>query len=69
MEVANNSVGPAAGIPAYLLVDSQDPDCIVPFWCAVLGMQVGHFRDGGHLSGGPAGPGYWSGMAATAPDG
>jgi len=49
MEGSKGSVGPAAGIPAYIIVDSQDPDRIVPFWCALLGVEVRHYRGGGQI--------------------
>ena len=49
MAASNSSVGPAEGIPAYVIVDSQDPDRIVPFWCALLGVEVRQYRDEGHI--------------------
>jgi 3-methyladenine DNA glycosylase Tag len=32
----NASKSPAERIPAYVIVDSQDPDRITPFWCELL---------------------------------
>jgi hypothetical protein len=34
----NNSVARDAGIAAYVVVDTNDPDRITPFWCALLGV-------------------------------
>ena len=34
-------------MPAYIVMDSQDPDLIVPFWCEVLGVGVRATRDEG----------------------
>jgi predicted enzyme related to lactoylglutathione lyase len=45
----DGSAGPAAGIPAYVVFDSQDPDRITPFWCALLGVEVREYRDDGHI--------------------
>jgi predicted enzyme related to lactoylglutathione lyase len=49
MDGSQSSVGPAAGIPAYIIIDSQDPDRIVPFWCALLGVEVRQYREGGQI--------------------
>ena len=35
------------GVPAYINVDTQDPDRIVPFWCALLEVKVQSTRDEG----------------------
>ena len=35
-------------MPAYVVVDSQDPDRIAPFWRALLGVGVLENRDDGH---------------------
>src|SRR2546423_1635447 len=48
MEKTKHSAGPAAGIPAYVLMDTQDPEKITPFWCAVLDVGVVQNRDDGH---------------------
>jgi Glyoxalase-like domain len=49
MEESQSSAGAASGIPAYVIVDSQDPDRITPFWCGLLGVEVLEYRDGGHV--------------------
>jgi len=35
------------GVPAYINVDSQHPDRIVPFWCDLLAVRVATTRDEG----------------------
>jgi hypothetical protein len=47
--VSTTSAGPASGIPAYVIVDSQGPDRIVPFWCALIGVRVRQNREQGHI--------------------
>lgn len=47
MVVSQGSPGPASGIPAYVIVDSKDPDRITPFWCALLGVEVREYRNHG----------------------
>ena len=47
MESPETFAGPASGIPAYVIVDSRDPDRITPFWCALLGVEVLENRNGG----------------------
>jgi predicted enzyme related to lactoylglutathione lyase len=37
------------GWPAYIIMDSQDPYRIAPFWCALLGVEVIQDRDEGHV--------------------
>jgi predicted enzyme related to lactoylglutathione lyase len=49
MEPANSPAGPAAGLPAYIVMDTQDPYKIGPFWCALLGVEVTEDRDHGHV--------------------
>jgi predicted enzyme related to lactoylglutathione lyase len=49
MDTSGSSAGPAAGIPAYVVVDTQDPDKITPFWCSLLGVEVIQRRDEGHI--------------------
>jgi len=44
----SDQTGPAAGIPAYIVIDTLDPDSITPFWCALLGVDVFGVRDDGH---------------------
>ncbi len=47
MDEPGSGAGPAAGIPAYIVVDTQDPGKITPFWCALLGVGVFQDRDNG----------------------
>jgi predicted enzyme related to lactoylglutathione lyase len=55
VDVFNNSVARDAGIGAYIVVDSQDPDLITPFWRALLGVEVVENRGHGHyITLGPA---------------
>jgi predicted enzyme related to lactoylglutathione lyase len=49
MDVSNGQPGPAGGLNAYLIMDTQDPSRIAPFWCALLGVQVVQDRDDGHV--------------------
>jgi predicted enzyme related to lactoylglutathione lyase len=35
------------GVPAYINVDSQDPERITPFWCDLLGVKVQSTREDG----------------------
>jgi predicted enzyme related to lactoylglutathione lyase len=46
---SSSQAGPAAGIPAYIVMDTQDPYRIAPFWCALLGVEVASDRDEGHV--------------------
>jgi predicted enzyme related to lactoylglutathione lyase len=48
---SNGEAGPADGWPAYVVMDTQDPYGIAPFWCAVLGVEVLQDRDDGHVLG------------------
>src|SRR5687768_16308206 len=34
-------------VPIHVVMDSQDPEAIEPFWCELLGMQVVTRLDGG----------------------
>jgi hypothetical protein len=34
-------------MPAYINVDTQDPERITPYWCGLLGVQVQPIRDNG----------------------
>ena len=34
-------------MPFHVVMDSQDPDGIAPFWCGLLGMEVFARLDGG----------------------
>ena len=45
--MSQGTAGPASGIPAYVIVDSQAPERITPFWCALLGVQVREYRNDG----------------------
>jgi predicted enzyme related to lactoylglutathione lyase len=49
MEAPDALPGPAAGLRAYVIMDTQDPYSIAPFWCALLGVKVVHDRDDGHV--------------------
>jgi predicted enzyme related to lactoylglutathione lyase len=49
MTASESPAGPAAGIPAYIVLDSQDPYEIAPFWCGLLGVEVIQHRDDGHV--------------------
>jgi predicted enzyme related to lactoylglutathione lyase len=35
------------GVPAYINVDTQDPDLVTPFWCDLLDVKVQTTRDEG----------------------
>ena len=41
--------GPRAGVPPYVVMDTQDPYKIAPFWCALLGVEVSSDRDAGYV--------------------
>jgi len=41
--------GPRAGVPAYVVMDTEDPYKIAPFWCALLEVEVSSDRDAGHV--------------------
>jgi len=34
-------------MPAYINMDTQDPESITPFWCEVMGVKVRTVRDDG----------------------
>jgi predicted enzyme related to lactoylglutathione lyase len=34
-------------MPAYIVMDTQDPERITPFWCEVMGVKVRSIRDDG----------------------
>jgi hypothetical protein len=36
-----------SNMPAYINMDTQDPERITPFWCEVMGVQVRSVRDDG----------------------
>ena len=46
--MSNDSVAQDARIPAYVIVDSEDPERLTPFWCALLGVEVLENRHEGH---------------------
>jgi predicted enzyme related to lactoylglutathione lyase len=41
--------GPRAGFPPYVVLDTQDPYMIAPFWRALLDVEVVQDRDEGHV--------------------
>jgi hypothetical protein len=49
MSASKSEAAPAAGWPAYVIMDTQDPYKIAPFWCALLGVDVIQDRDEGHV--------------------
>jgi predicted enzyme related to lactoylglutathione lyase len=49
MSASDSPAGPAAGIPAYIVIDTQNPYEIAPSWCALLGVEVIQDRDEGHV--------------------
>jgi predicted enzyme related to lactoylglutathione lyase len=34
-------------MPAYIVMDTQDPERILPFWCQLMGVQVRRIDDDG----------------------
>src|SRR5262249_19721363 len=41
--------GPTEGFPAYIVMDTEDPYRLAPFWCALLEVSVIQDRDDGHV--------------------
>jgi predicted enzyme related to lactoylglutathione lyase len=49
MDSAISQARSGADLPAYIVMDTQDPYRIAPFWCALLGVEVIQDRDQGHV--------------------